>query len=154
MEQVERSKLPSQGIEGMLGSMYRLVAERRIAAVMLAMTWCSAEHDARRPVNLAELTPRYLAFVPKDPFDREGGEIRYRWERKPALYSVGMNGSDEGGSEKQIGYPGCDRWRREDVVIKLAPEEWEKVWAKEERVERSLKVRMLDGIVGEYEEDR
>jgi hypothetical protein len=48
------------------------------------------------PASLAELCPKYIADVPKDPFS--DGEFLYRREEDGyLLYSVGRNGNDDGG---------------------------------------------------------
>jgi hypothetical protein len=51
------------------------------------------------PETLAELVPKYLDTVPKDPFD--GDDMRY--EKLAAgfvVYSVGEDLSDDGGKEE------------------------------------------------------
>jgi hypothetical protein len=51
------------------------------------------------PDSLAELVPTYLDAVPKDPFD--GKELRYKkLETGFVVYSIGEDGSDDGGKEK------------------------------------------------------
>ena len=51
------------------------------------------------PDTLAELVPAYLDAVPKDPFD--GKELRYKkLETGFVVYSIGEDGSDDGGKEK------------------------------------------------------
>ena len=53
----------------------------------------------RLPDTLAELVPAYLDAVPKDPFD--GKELRYKkLETGFVVYSIGEDGSDDGGKEK------------------------------------------------------
>lgn len=47
------------------------------------------------PVSLGELVPKYLSAVPPDPFD--GKLLKYAVDRK-AVYSVGKDGEDSGGS--------------------------------------------------------
>jgi len=52
----------------------------------------------RPPAELSQLVPRFLATVPRDPFD--GQQLRY----KPlptgyVLYSIGPDGRDDGGKE-------------------------------------------------------
>ena len=51
------------------------------------------------PKELAELAPRYIDKVPIDPFD--GKPVRYKLtEPGYIVYSVGADGTDEGGLEK------------------------------------------------------
>ncbi len=55
--------------------------------------------NGKLPENLAELVPAYLDTVPKDPFD--GQELRYkRLEKGYVVYSIGEDGSDDGGEER------------------------------------------------------
>ena len=55
--------------------------------------------NGKLPENLAELVPAYLDTVPKDPFD--GQELRYkRIEKGYVVYSIGEDGSDDGGEER------------------------------------------------------
>jgi hypothetical protein len=69
------------------------------AAVALAL--CRAE-TGRYPAKLDELVPRYLPAVPIDVFT--GGPLIYRPEKDGyLLYSVGVNGNDDGGR-----WPGDD----------------------------------------------
>lgn len=50
------------------------------------------------PETLRDLVPRYIPDVPLDPFD--GKPLRYkRLERGYAVYSVGPDGNDDGGTE-------------------------------------------------------
>jgi hypothetical protein len=54
--------------------------------------------NGKLPDKLAELVPAYLDAVPKDPFD--GQELRYkRLEKGYVVYSIGEDGSDDGGKE-------------------------------------------------------
>jgi hypothetical protein len=56
------------------------------------------------PDLLGELVPGYLDSVPKDPFD--GAELRYkRLGKGYVVYSIGEDGSDDGGRE----YPRRER---------------------------------------------
>jgi hypothetical protein len=47
------------------------------------------------PSSLTELAPKYIQTVPKDPYD--GKSIKYDQQKK-IVYSVGVNGTDQGGS--------------------------------------------------------
>ncbi len=54
------------------------------------------------PDTLADLVPTYLDTVPKDPFD--GRSLRYeKLETGFIVYSVGLDGIDDGGKERQTG---------------------------------------------------
>jgi len=51
------------------------------------------------PDEIADLVPNYLDAVPKDPFD--GEDLRYkRLEMGFVVYSIGEDGSDDGGKER------------------------------------------------------
>lgn len=50
------------------------------------------------PDRLEQLTPKYLAEVPVDPFDPGGRPLRYaRTDEGHVVYSVGADGKDDGG---------------------------------------------------------
>jgi len=70
---------------------------RRMAAVGLAVWLFEAEHGDW-PDRLEELAPEYLPDVPPDPFAGADRRIAYDpYVEPPILYSVGVNGIDEGG---------------------------------------------------------
>jgi hypothetical protein len=51
------------------------------------------------PDSLEKLVPAYLDSVPRDPFD--GAQLRYkRLEKGYVVYSIGEDGSDDGGKER------------------------------------------------------
>jgi len=76
---------------------FRLSAERRLTGAMLAV-WLYAVDRGHPPTTLQELVPDYLDAIPADPFSADGHSIRYDPDSDPPiLYSVGMNGSDDGG---------------------------------------------------------
>jgi hypothetical protein len=80
-----------------LSTMFGALAQRRMAATALAMCLYEADHG-RRPAALAELVPAYLPAVPVDPFSPADRPICYRTDGDaPRLYSVGLNGVDDGG---------------------------------------------------------
>jgi hypothetical protein len=79
-------------------SHYRALAERRMAAIALAMRLYELDHG-RRPRELAELVPEYLPAVPLDPMAEGDRPITYLPDAKqPILYSIGDNGTDDGGA--------------------------------------------------------
>jgi hypothetical protein len=76
----------------------RIAAQLRTAQVGLAIESYRLV-AGKLPDNLAELIPTYLDAVPKDPFD--GKELRYKkLETGFVVYSIGEDGSDDGGKEK------------------------------------------------------
>lgn len=111
-------------VEREIAQQFRDVTCRRSAATALALRWYSAEHNGKLPAKLHELMPKYLPAVPMDPYAR-GERLRYRAEaRQPIIYSVGRNGTDEGGSEKSLlaRFPNAPRWDQEDFVTHVKPQ--------------------------------
>jgi hypothetical protein len=79
-----------------------------------------ADHGSY-PVKLADLSPKYVAKMPKDLFN--DAELHYRLEGNGyLLYSVGANGEDDGGTgldeTKADGRPGDDLVVRVPAVVK------------------------------------
>lgn len=100
---------------------YRGMTDRRMAATALAVRWYAAEHDGRLPAKLEDLVPRYLPAVPLDAM-AAGQALGYvPGGDRPVVYSVGANGTDEGGSDKPTrrGTPPGNRWAEEDAVVYL-----------------------------------
>ncbi len=76
----------------------RIAAQLRTAQAGLAIERYRLA-AGKLPDTLAELIPTYLDAVPKDPFD--GKELRYKkLETGFVVYSIGEDGSDDGGKEK------------------------------------------------------
>lgn len=76
---------------------FRIRADRRMAAVSLAIRLFEIDHGSR-PQSLDELVPAYLDAIPLDPFAEKATPIQYVPSAiPPVLYSVGMDGVDEGG---------------------------------------------------------
>ena len=100
--------------DGAVQLRFRLLNERRMAALALAIRLYEVEHG-HRPAALSELVPDYLPAVPRDPFDADNGSIRYRPDApSPLLYSVGLNGIDENGA-----FSGSADWRPKDIPFFL-----------------------------------
>ncbi len=77
---------------------YKGLAERRMAAIALAMRLYELDHG-RRPSTLVELIPDYLAAMPLDPMAAGDRPISYLPNaEQPVLCSVGENGKDDGGA--------------------------------------------------------
>jgi hypothetical protein len=75
-----------------------------------------ADHDAY-PAKLADLAPKYVAEVPKDIFN--ASELHYRQESGGyLLYSVGVNGKDDGGKSYDDRKGGED-W--DDLAVRVPP---------------------------------
>jgi hypothetical protein len=87
----------SQTMQYMLVLSFREVAQRRMTATALAICLYEADHG-RRPARLADLVPDYLPAIPADPFSPDDRPICYLPnDDLPRLYSVGLNGVDDGG---------------------------------------------------------
>jgi hypothetical protein len=99
---------------------YRCLTDRRLAAVALAARWYATEHDGRLPASLDELVPKYLPAVRVDPLAASGTRLRYRaGGDDPVVYSVGMDGRDDGGKGPAADEP-PERWRGgKDAVLHL-----------------------------------
>ncbi len=101
---------------------YRGLAERRAAAVLLAIRLYQADHGAA-PENLDLLVPAYLPAVPIDPFSPTASPLRYiNTPGAEAVYSVGEDGKDDGGSTQLIrGHsgPSHSHWDTKDAVYPL-----------------------------------
>jgi hypothetical protein len=77
---------------------FRLLAARRGAAIALAIRLYSLDHDHQLPPRLEDLIPTYLPALPADPLRADGKTFTYHPElTPPRLYSVGVNGVDDGG---------------------------------------------------------
>lgn len=75
----------------------RALAVRRMAAVALALRLHELDHGVR-PATLDALVPEYLDRVPSDPFSLAGRPIGYVIDDAyPRLYSVNVDGVDDGG---------------------------------------------------------
>jgi hypothetical protein len=98
---------------------YQVLTTARLAATALAIRLYAADHDARLPPSLADLVPAYLPAKPIDGFDAAAKPLRFlRAEPDPRLYSVGFDGTDDGGSDTAR-EPDADIWRRADAVVHL-----------------------------------
>ena len=76
----------------------RNMAQLRTARAALAIQRYRLA-EGKLPGALADLVPTYLDAVPKDPFD--GNDLRYKkLETGFVVYSIGEDGSDDGGKER------------------------------------------------------
>ena len=102
---------------------YRHLADRRMAATVLACRLFAAEHDGRLPRTLEELVPEYLPAVPIDPLAAGGKPLGYvgpeKDAEKPRVYSVGPNGVDDGGAEADPKLPRRQQEAMRDEVRHL-----------------------------------
>ncbi|HEX8523107.1 MAG TPA: hypothetical protein VF669_12695 [Tepidisphaeraceae bacterium] len=114
------SDMFATGINRSAKSEFWRMADRRAAAVALAIARYRRDHDGAFPQNLAALVPKYLVKIPFDPMSAVERELSFLPQRpNPILYSVGANGTDEGGSEKRIVRGRGDEWDDQDRVYHL-----------------------------------
>jgi hypothetical protein len=93
----------------------RDLAKMRLLICDLAIRAYWLDHG-RNPAKLADLVPDYLPEVPKDPFN--GGQLVYRLAPNGyLLYSVGVNGVDDGG--KNSGPTGLEE--NGDILLDDSP---------------------------------
>jgi hypothetical protein len=97
-----------------------ITAHGRGMALFCAIKAYEKEHG-RIPDRLEELVPDYLPRVPKDPFD--GKPFRYRKSNIPrlpaeawAVYSIGPDFTDDGGTAYGIGVPSTNGHKNPDLV--------------------------------------
>ena len=72
------SRLIAPSLDRVIQIHFSSLADRRRAAAELAARWFELEHG-RRPATLSELVPRYLPYVPCDPFNPNDGEVQCFW---------------------------------------------------------------------------
>jgi len=87
----------------------RLAAQEEAVAVILAVEAFRWKHG-QYPERLADLVPEFLASLPVDPASKSAEPLRYRLDEKDGyiVYSVGWNGTDDGGSGADRGYDAPD----------------------------------------------
>ena len=86
-----------------------------LTKLAFALAAYRAEHGAY-PAKLAELTPKYVATIPKDRFN--DGDLHYSLQGGGyLLYSVGPNGKDDGGKGIEDSKEGSKRW--DDIAIRI-----------------------------------
>ena len=85
------------------------------------LAFALAEYHARHgsyPAKLADLVPKYVAAVPKDIFS--GGELHYsRQGDGYLLYSVGPNGKDDGGRNRNDNPDGEKLQGCDDIAVRI-----------------------------------
>ena len=92
----------------------RATMQFELVKLAFALAAYCADHSGY-PAKLADLTPKYVAAVPKDIFN--GEELRYKREAEGyLLYSVGVNGKDDGGKGYDDRKPG-ETW--DDLVVRV-----------------------------------
>lgn len=104
---------PALAIEGAQTCQLDLAWIRSAIAMVVAERYRGAH--GRWPEALADLVPVYLTNIPIDPYDGEPLRL-CRFGQGIILYSVGEDGSDDGGNLRMPLVPGTDMgWRLWDV---------------------------------------
>jgi hypothetical protein len=97
---------------------YRALTDHRLAATALAARLYVLDHGGQLPKALNDLVPGYLTAVPLDALSPEGAGLHYVSDPKdPRVYSVGLNGIDNGGIEPAPLMSSAERERSADDVI-------------------------------------
>ena len=95
---------------------------------VMKLAFALAEYHARNgeyPERLADLTPNYVASVPKDIFNNDADLHYARQDDGYLLYSVGLDGRDEGGRSMEDYYTAFnsgetrDEERWDDIVVRM-----------------------------------
>jgi hypothetical protein len=101
---------------------FQMLAERRAAAIELALCLYRLHHNGLLPAKLPALVPDYLPSLPADPMAGDGhGFCYHSATHPPVIYSVGENGVDDGGTRLPDGTPQGFRWNLPDAVFPLEP---------------------------------
>ena len=102
---------------------FKSLADRRALAILFAIRLFQADRHGAFPRSLNELTPLYLKALPPDPMRADGGTFGYQPDANPpVLYSVGLDGKDNGASTRptRVWWRGpMARWNGADVVYPL-----------------------------------
>jgi hypothetical protein len=75
--------------------------QRRIVVTAIALKRFERRHG-RIPAGLSELTPQFLKALPIDPMDGHPLRFRSTGGRSYLLYSVGIDGKDDGGDARPV----------------------------------------------------
>jgi hypothetical protein len=89
-------------LEDVIKRHFEILAERRAAVLALAMVLYRSDHGGNWPASLNELAPKYIPAIPIDPLSPVASTFIYKRDGAsgPIIYSVGENGIDDGGSER------------------------------------------------------
>ena len=87
-----------------------------LTKLAFALAAYRADHGAY-PAKLADLTPKYVAAIPKDRFT--DGDLHYSLQDGGyLLYSVGQNGKDDGGKGVEDRKEGSEPW--DDIAVRIS----------------------------------
>jgi hypothetical protein len=98
-------------VQPALDAQDRDTMESKLNALAFALAAYRADNGSY-PERLAGLVPKYVSAIPKDLFDNDG-DLRYQpTAHGYLLYSVGVNGKDDGG-------PGLGGTSNDDIGIRM-----------------------------------
>jgi hypothetical protein len=86
----------SGGYSGIVGARMTATAKMELTDFAIALTLYLHDHKTYPP-RLADLAPRYIAEVPRDPFSNRDYAYQLQ-DGRYTLYSVGRNGRDDHGA--------------------------------------------------------
>jgi hypothetical protein len=93
----------------------RCFVQADLTKLALALAAYHADQGAY-PAKLADLPPKYIAHIPKDRYS--DGDLHYsRQAGGYLLYSVGMNGQDDGGRGMEDRNEGSEPW--DDIAVRV-----------------------------------
>ena len=102
-DDMKLASLVLPAVEKVAATYVRSVAKARCVAVALACERFRLK-TGKWPARLVDVPKELLPIVPLDPYD--GKPLRYRvFDNGVAVYSVGKNGSDDGGAISNAGKP-------------------------------------------------
>ena len=117
------ARMLTPNYEGFVRRYHTDLTNRRLAATALAAQWYAAEHSGELPDLANQLVPRYVPSIPHDPMASSKSLVYVSDAAAPRVYSVGDNGTDDGGSRaSRRGYEHPRGWECLDVVIHLTPQ--------------------------------
>ena len=103
------------GLPQCLNADDRMVMQFELTKLAFALAAYHAEHGSY-PAKLTDLAPKYVAEAPQDIFN--DAELHYRPEGEGyLLYSVGVNGKDDGGKGMGDLKDGNEGW--DDLVVRM-----------------------------------
>jgi hypothetical protein len=110
----------SASVYGVAHGHARALARRRATAAALACHLYRRDHGAWPPAGLSDLVPKYLDEVPPDPLTPRGAPLVYVADPvRPRIYSVGVDGIDDGGTGYSALASDVPGPRAADLVVDL-----------------------------------
>jgi hypothetical protein len=91
---------------------------REAAAAALAVRWYAVDHNGQLPAKLEDLVPAYLPRLPRD-YQADNQPLKYRAGQDAILWSVGEDGIDSGGRERDPTKSAAEERGKYDEVFPL-----------------------------------